>query len=229
MIFLVLSSIDFDTRDFWKCIIFHRSFPKLPVRLPDCAGNKRPNQGQLYLETLYLLNLRDPMTQTMQQALLSGCWGSDMADGSTRAVCSPRVAVTHRAPQVCPPGARCAPTATSGQLLPDTSWHWMEKSDHEAALWKPPSKKSSADGGAEWTQEEQMSMEERVAGLKLTPLTSTATARDCWGLHSSLCSHLQQDIQLLLLNQMGKKGRVMGAQKRKVQLKHSEKIAIKNI
>lgn len=38
-----------------------------------------------------------------------------------------------------------------------------------------------------------------------------------------------RDIQLLLLNQMGEKGRVMVAQKRKVQLKQSEKIAIKSI
>lgn len=164
------------------------------------------------------------MTQTMQQDyLMTGCW--DRAGGSTRAVCSPQVAVTHTAPQLCPPGARCAPTATSGQRLPDTSWHWMDKSGHSVITHK---QKILSRWWSWMDPAVQLSMEEHVAGLDwyLSPALPQPETAVCFTPPSSL--HMQQDIQLLLLNQMGKRGRVRVAQKRKVQLKHSEKIAIKS-
>lgn len=97
------------------------------------------------------------------------------------------VAVSPTAPVPWPPGARCVPSTTSGQHLPDPSWHRMGESHHKAALWRLPGKKSSRQM-VELNSTNSLAFHERlrVGGWTDIPLASTATARDQCLLHSSL-------------------------------------------
>lgn len=168
--------------------------------------------------------LWDPMTHTMQQdCLVTGCWGR--ADGSTRAVCSPQVAVTHTAPWVCPPEPDVPPLwhlGSGSQTHPGTEWI----SQTTRLLCDNPQAKNPPQQMVELNGPSSSAvLEKRVAGLgwHLSPALPQPETAACFTPPSAL--HLQRHSA----NQMGKKGRVMVALKRKLQSNNSEKIAIKSI
>ena len=104
------------------------------------------------------------------------------------------------APQPWLPATRCAPSATSGQHLPDPSWRRIGKSQTAEVLCGDPQSKGPQQT-VELNGTKSLAFHEslRVGGWRGTSLASTATARHRFAPPSSLCS--QGDTQLLLLNQ----------------------------